>query len=176
MKAFRTSSTTRLATAAVVGVTGVALLSGCGMATRQQAAAIVNGQVIYEDEVDTTTQQLRDAGFQGTEDDVVTGLIASPLLKAQLNSAEAWKPDSQYAQIISSIPDASSQTQDFVAVLILVNAGALGPEQMQGYTSAVEEAKVTVNPKYGTFKRDPQSPLLFQLGSEDPSWVSTPRA
>ena len=48
---------------------------------RQQAAAVVNGEVISQDDVQTTYDQLRAAKYDFTENVVLTALIAAPLLE-----------------------------------------------------------------------------------------------
>jgi hypothetical protein len=165
-------SAKRLATAAVAGVSVVALLGGCGFATRQQAAAIVNGEVINEDEVHTTTEQLNKAKLQFSEDIVVTALIAAPLLDAQVQKSGSWKPDDTYAAVVANIPGATDTTKEFVAALALLDSGKMTPADVAGYRQALKDADITVNPKYGRLVVSPEPPVYFSLGADQPNWIA----
>ena len=74
-----TTAGRRVAAALVAGASAVTLLGGCGFATRQQAAAVVNGHVIAEANVQETHDQLQAAKLDFSEDAIVMGLIAGPL-------------------------------------------------------------------------------------------------
>jgi hypothetical protein len=171
LKARTATSGKRFATAAVAGVSVVALLSGCGFATRQQAAAIVNGEVINEDEVHTTTEQLNKAKLQFSEDIVVTALIAAPLLDEQVQKSGSWKHDDTYAAVVASIPGATETTKEFVAALALLDSGKMTPADVAGYRQALKDADITVNPKYGTLVQG-DAPVYFSLGADQPNWIA----
>jgi hypothetical protein len=158
--------------AAVAGISVVAMLSGCGFATRQQAAAIVNGQVINEDDVHTTTQQLNAAKLQFSEDIVVTALIAAPLLEKQVQKSGSWKPDDTYASVVANIPGATETTKDFVAALALLDSGKMTPADVAGYRKALKDADITVNPKYGRLVESADPPVYFTLGADQPNWIA----
>lgn len=172
MKARTATSGKRLATAAVAGVSIVALLGGCGFSTRQGAAAVVNGHVIPENEVRTTTQQLNDAQLQFTEDVVVNVLIAAPLLEEQIDKSGSWKPDETYAAVMANMPGATETTKDFVAAVALVESGRMTDADVAGYREALKNADISVNPKYGDVIDAPQSPIFFQLGPKQPNWIT----
>lgn len=165
-------STKRLATAAVAGISVVTLLSGCGFTTRQQAAAIVNGHVINETEVQETTDQLHAAKLDFSEDIVVTALIAAPLLKEQVDKSGSWKPDQTYASVVASIPGATETTKEFIAAVALIEANKMTPADVEGYKAALKSADISVNPKYGTLQLRNEGPVYFALGSGKPNWIA----
>ena len=171
MKAWSALSAKRLAASAVAGVGAVALLGGCGLGTHEQAAAIVNGDVIAENEVRETTDQLTAAGLQFSESVVVTGLIAAPFLEEQVAESGSWQPDATYADAVNRIPGATETTKDFIAAVALLNANALTEADIEGYREALEAADIEVNPKYGTFQQVEQGPVFFEIGPETPNWV-----
>lgn len=171
MKAWSASSGKRLATGVVAGVSVVALLGGCGFSTRQQAAAIVNGEVIHETEVRETAEQLKAAKLDFSEDIVVTALIAAPLLEEQVAKSGSWKPDDTYAAVVAEIPNATEMTKEFIAAVALIDSGAMTEADVAGYRQALKDADITVNPKYGTFQQTNEGPVFFGLGRTQPNWI-----
>lgn len=171
MKAWTATSGKRLATGLVAGISVVALLGGCGFSTRQQAAAIVNGDVIHEDEVRETTEQLQGAQLDFSEDIVVTALIAAPLLKAQVAESGSWKPDATYAAVVAAIPNATETTKEFIEAVALIDSGAMTEADVAGYRQALEDAQISVNPKYGKVEKVNEPPVFFRLGATTPNWI-----
>ncbi len=171
MKAWSAISGKRLATGAVAAVSVVALLGGCGFTTRQQAAAIVNGEVIHEDEVRETAEQLQAASLNFSEDIVVTALIAAPLLEKQVEESGSWKPDDTYAAVLAEIPNATETTKEFVAAVALLDSGAMTEGDVAGYREALQDASITVNPKYGQVQYSNEGPVFFRLGASQPNWI-----
>jgi hypothetical protein len=179
VKAWSALSTKRLATAAVAGVSAVVLLSGCGFATRQQAAAIVNGDVIKSEDVQKTTEQLHTLKQfgQATEPVIVEALITARLLEPQIAKSGSWKPDELYASTIAQIPDATETTKDIVEYVALVQSQKVTEQDLAGLQAAVKSAHITVNPRYGSFHRTSEAPY-FALTAQQPSWMepTTPAA
>lgn len=171
MKARTATSGKRLATGVVAGISVVALLSGCGFSTRQQAAAIVNGDVIHQTEVRETTEQLQGAKLDFSEDIVVTALIAAPLLKAQVEESGSWSPDATYAAVVAEIPGATETTKEFIAAVALIDSGAMTEADIAGYRQALEDAQISVNPKYGKIEKVNEPPVFFRLGASTPNWI-----
>lgn len=171
MKARTATSGQRLATGVVAGIGVVALLGGCGFSTRQQAAAIVNGNVIHEAEVRETTEQLKAAKLDFSEDIVVTALIAAPLLKAQVDKSGSWSPDATYAAVVAEIPAATATTKEFIAAVALIDSGAMTEADVAGYRQALEDAQISVNPKYGKVEKVNEPPVFFRLGATTPNWI-----
>jgi hypothetical protein len=164
-------SARRLATAAVAGVTVVALLGGCGFTTRQQAAAVVNGEVIHESDVQQTYDQLQAAKLDFSEPIVVTALIAAPLLQHAVSKSGSWKPDETYASVIATIPDATATTKEFVAAVALIQSQQMTAEDVAAYRAELDKAEISVNPKFGEVVKSNEGPVYFTLGQQTPSWV-----
>lgn len=158
----------RLAVAVVASATAAALLGGCGFGTRQQAAAVVDGETITQAQVQETYDQLQAAKYDFTENVVLTALVAAPLLeKAQ----GGFKPDATYAQVIATMPEATQSTKDFVAAVSLIQAQTLTPEQVQTYRTALGKADITVNPRFGKVVPSQEGPVYFSIGADTPNWI-----
>ena len=170
-QARRGPSVRRLATAAVAGATAVSLLGGCGFDTRQQAAAIVNGDVIHESDVQQTFEQLKAAKLDFAENIVVTALVAAPLLKETVEKSGSWKPDETYASVIASIPDATPTTKDFVAAVALIQSQKMTPADVSAYRADLKKAHISVNPKFGELIQSNEGPVYFTIGQTTPNWV-----
>jgi hypothetical protein len=158
----------------VVGVAtlgAVSLLGGCGFETRQQAAAVVNGEVIHESDVRETFDQLKAAKLDFAENIVVTALVAAPLLKDAVATSGSWKPDATYASVISSIPGATDTTKEFVAAVALIQSQKMTPADVAAYRADLQKADITVNPKYGSVVKSDQGPVYFTIGQQTPNWV-----
>ena len=161
----------RLAAALVAGAATVALLGGCGFETRQQAAAVVNGEVISQDDVQTTYEQLQAAKYDFTENVVLTALIAAPLLENAVAPSGGWKPDATYAQVLTTIPDATQPTKDFIAAVSLIQAQTMTPAQVEAYRTDLEKADISVNPRFGEVVPSDQGPVYFSIGPSSPNWI-----
>jgi hypothetical protein len=166
----------RLAAALVAGATAVALLGGCGFETRQQAAAVVNDHVITQDDVQTTYTQLQTAKYDFSQDIVLTALIAAPLLEKALAPSGGWKPDSTYAQVLTTIPDATESTKEFVAAVSLIQAQTMTPAEVQTYRTELKNADISVNPRFGEVVHSDQGPVYFTIGQSTPNWIKSSSA
>ncbi|MEO7447219.1 MAG: hypothetical protein ABI336_03000 [Humibacillus sp.] len=162
----------RLVVAVVAAGTAAALLGGCGFGTRQQAAAVVNGETISQDQVQETYDQLQAAKYQFTENVVLTALVAAPLLQKAVSPQGGFKPDATYAQVIATIPDASQSTKDFVAAVALIQAQTMTPAQVQTYRTDLGKADITVNPRFGKVVPSPEGPIYFSIGPDTPNWIA----
>ncbi|MEO5744961.1 MAG: hypothetical protein ABIQ53_10290 [Terracoccus sp.] len=160
----------RLAVTAALGLTASALLGGCGFQTRQQAAAVVNGNVIHEADVQETANQLKAAKFTTEESIVVTGLIAAPLLDDALASTGGRQPDASYASAIAAISNPTETTKAFVFAATMLQQERMPPAIQAKYAAAVKSADVSVNPKFGSFVTT-AGPVFFALGPAAPSWI-----
>jgi hypothetical protein len=159
---------------AVVGVAAlgaVSLLGGCGFETRQQAAAVVNGQVIHDADVRQTYDQLKAAKLDFAENVVVTALVAAPLLKDAVAKSGSWKPDETYASVISSIPGATDTTKQFVEAVALIQSQRMTPADVAAYRADLKKADISVNPRYGSVVRSEEGPVYFTIGQQTPNWV-----
>ena len=160
----------RVAVTATLGLAAVTLLGGCGFETRQQAAAVVNGHVIHEADVQETANQLKAAKFNTEENIVVTGLIAAPLLDDALASTGGFQPDAGYASAIAAISDPTETTKAFVFAATVLQQQQLPAGVEAKYEKAVKSADVSVNPKFGAFTTT-AGPVFFALGPASPSWI-----
>lgn len=167
----RTRTSRRAAAAAVVGLGAVALLGGCGFDTRQQAAAVVNGHMISQNDVAETVRQLKDAKFAFSEQSVVMGLVASPLLKSAIAEEGGWEPNATYAQAISLVSDPTQSTKDFVAAAALFETPQLSQDLLNTYQAALKDADIEINPRFGSFELTDTAPLFFQLGRGQGNWI-----
>lgn len=172
MKARSGMSAGRLVAVAVAGVSALGLLSGCGMQIRQQAAAIVNGDVVHEDEVQSAAKQLAPAGLD--QDNAVVLLIAAPLVKEVSDTSGSWQPNPSYAALLAGIPDASQATKDTVATAALLSSETMTAADVQQYRKAFDAAHISLNPKYGEVKKTNDGPLYFTLGAAHPDWLAAP--
>lgn len=160
----------RLAATAALGLAASTLLGGCGFETRQQGAAVVNGHVIQEADVQATANQLKAAKFNTEESIVVTGLIAAPLLDEALASTGGFQPDAAYASAIAAIPNPTDTTKQFVMAATVLQQQQLPAGVEAKYEKAVKSADVSVNPKFGTFTTT-AGPVFFALSPANPSWI-----
>jgi hypothetical protein len=166
-----TTTGRRVAAALVAGASAVTLLGGCGFATRQQAAAVVNGHVISEADVQASHDQLQAAKLDFSEDAIVMGLIAGPLLNEAMQTSGGWKPDETYAAVLATIPNPTQTTKDFVAAAALVNSQTMTPAEVSAYRKALHNADISLNPRFGTVKKVDQGPVYFTFGTADPDWI-----
>ncbi len=161
----------RVAATLVAGASAVTLLGGCGFATRQQAAAVVNGHVISEADVQQTHDQLEAAKLDFSEDAIVMGLVAGPLLDEAMQPSGGWKPDDTYAQVLATIPAPTQTTKDFIAAAALVNSQTMTPTEVTAYREALKKADISLNPKFGTLTPVDQAPVYFTFGTSNPNWI-----
>jgi hypothetical protein len=161
----------RLVAGVLAGGTAIAMLGGCGMATRQQAAAVVNGHEITQADVEQTAAQLKDAKLDFDEKIVVTVLIAHPLLKEVVDASGSWKPDSVYATVIHSMPHATDTTKQFVETVALLQSSAMTNQDIATYRKDLKDAKITVNPRFGSLAPSDSPPVYFTLGDTTPNWI-----
>jgi hypothetical protein len=161
----------RVAVVGIAAIGAVSLLGGCGFDTRQQAAAVVNGQVIHESDVQQTYDQLKAAKLDFAQNIVVTALVAAPLLKDVVAKSGSWKPDATYASVIASIPGATDTTKEFVEAVALIQSQKMTPADVAAYRADLKKADISVNPRYGTVVQSDQGPVYFTLGQQTPNWV-----
>lgn len=166
----------RVATTALLALGAVGLLGGCGFEARQQGAAVVNGEVIHEAEVEETARQLREAQFDFPENIVVTALVASPLLHDAVRESGSWVPDATYASAVAAIPDATETTKEFISAVALLQSQRMTEDDTERYRASLEKANITVNPRFGQLNRSEEGPLFFTIGQKQPNWIVAPTA
>jgi hypothetical protein len=171
VKAWSAHPARRVAVVGIAALGAVSLLGGCGFETRQQAAAVVNGEVIHESDVRQTFEQLKAAKLDFAENIVVTALVAAPLLKSAVEKSGSWKPDETYASVIASIPGATDTTKEFVEAVALIQSQKMTPADVAAYRADLQKADISVNPRYGSVVRSDQGPVYFTLGQTTPNWL-----
>lgn len=171
MKAWSAQPAKRVAVVGIAALGAVSLLGGCGFETRQQAAAVVNGDVIHESDVRETFDQLKAAKLDFAENIVVTALVAAPLLKDAVAKSGSWKPDETYASVISSIPGATDTTKEFVEAVALIQSQKMTPADVAAYRADLKKADISVNPRYGSLVQSDEGPVYFTIGQQPPNWV-----
>ena len=172
------SSARRLVTVTVAAITAIALLAGCGFSTRQQAAAVVNGEMISQADVQKTYEQLQRAQLEFSQTIVLTALIAAPLLHEAVAKSGSWQPDETYASVMATIPDATDTTKQFVEAVALIQSQKMTPADVAAYRENLAKADISVNPRFGEVKKSNEGPVYFTLGQETPNWIvaSSPSA
>jgi hypothetical protein len=150
----RTSRTSPMAfvtefLAVLLGATLV--LSACG--TQQAgAAAIVNGTAISDKDVQTVSLQLNTLA-QGqaklTSSTVLLSLIVAPYVLAEAKRSGQSVSDAEVLKVITKVAAPSRSTMDFVRMQLAL--GSLSQASKLAILTKLGTAKITVNPRYGTF-------------------------
>jgi hypothetical protein len=157
---------TAFALALLLGLT--VTLSACGGAQEAGAAAIVNGKVIRDDDVQTVADQISALGQGGQKlspGDALLNLILAPFVLAEAGRAGKTVSDSEVRKVVASaLPDPSPATIEF---LEMQNALSQLDQTSKGAVlKALGSAKITVNPRYGTF-----DPAQGSLAPNSPNWI-----
>ena len=163
--------TSRLAfpTALVLGAT--LALSGCG-AQQAGAAAIVNDTVISDQDIQTVSEevnQIDPAGQKLSSSDALLSLILAPYVLAEAKRAGKTISPSQARQVIAKVANPSPSTITFVQMQLAVQQ--LDDAGKSSIVGELAKAKITVNPRYGTF--DPQRIVITPTA---PNWIKPTRA
>jgi len=125
-------------------------LSACG--TQPGAAAIVNGTTISDKDVQTVSLELKKA-LQGqqqfTSSIVLVNLILEPYVLAEAKRTGKDVSDAQARKAIAKVASPSRATLDFVRMQLAIPS--LSQAGQQSIMAKLGKAKITVNPRYGTF-------------------------
>lgn len=155
-----------LPTALVLGAT--LALSACG-AQQSGAAAIVNDTVISDQEIQTVSEQVNQidpAGQKLSSSDALISLILAPYVLAEAKRAGKTISASQARQVIAKVANPSPSTIEFVQMQLAVQQ--LDDASKSSIVGQLGKAKITVNPRYGTF--DPQRVVINPTA---PNWIKT---
>lgn len=140
-------------------------LSACGQPAG--AAAIVDGTTISEKNVQTVSTQLNSMATgqnKLTPSIVLLNLILSPYVLAEADRAGKGVPDAQARKVIPKVANPSRATLDFVRMQLAIPS--LTTEAKAAILTKVGKAKVTVNPRYGTFNAK-----QIALTPTSPNWI-----
>jgi hypothetical protein len=141
-------------------------LSACG-AKEAGAAAIVNGTVISDQDVQTVTSQLNtlsDVEQKLSSSDALLSLILAPYVLAEAERAGKTVSASQARKVIDKVADPSPTTVEFVRMQLAVPQ--LDDAGRAAVVKEIGKARITINPRYGTFdaKRVALNPI-------SPNWI-----
>jgi hypothetical protein len=170
----RTSRTSRMAfaTELLTLLLGASLvLSACG--TQQVgAAAIVNGTAISDKDVQTVSLQLNTLA-QGqaklTASTVLLSLIVAPYVLAEAKRSGKSVSDSQVLKVIAKVAAPSPATMNFIRMQL--ELGSLSTSSRVSILAKLAQAKITVNPRYGTFDAK-----QIALRPTSPDWIKASAA
>jgi hypothetical protein len=150
----RTSGSSRMAITAqlLAPLLGATLaLSACG--TQQAgAAAIIDGTTISDKDVQTVSLQLNSLAQgqqQLTPNIVLVSLILAPYVLAEADRTGKGVADAQARKLIAKLSNPSRPTIDFVRMQLAIPS--LTQASKTSILAKVSKAKITVNPRYGTF-------------------------
>ena len=126
-------------------------LSACG--TQQPgAAAIVDGTPISEKDVQTVSLQLNTLA-QGQQQvapsTILLDLVLAPYVLAEAKRTGKDVSDAQARKAIDKVASPSRATLDFVRMQLAIPS--LSQAGQQSIMAKLGKAKITVNPRYGTF-------------------------
>jgi hypothetical protein len=141
-------------------------LSACG--TQQPgAAAVVNGTAISDKDVQTVAVQLNalpQIRQKLTPKDVLLNLILAPYVLTEADQTGKNVPEAEVRQIVGKVPNPSRPTMDFVRMQLAIPG--LSQASKASILSTLRKAKITVNPRYGTFDAT-QAAIL----PTSPNWI-----
>lgn len=149
-----------IVTAVVVGVLAV---SGCATA---DTAAVVNGHRISEQEVQEATTQIRKAYPDSTLStaSALTSLVMASFINQVAEESGKGLSDSAARAAIVNIEDPVPATLELVKSSL--SSQQLTSVEQGKVVELASRAKVTLNPRYGTFNA-----TKVQFGTSQPNWI-----
>ncbi len=151
-------------TALVLGAT--LALSGCG-AQQADAAAIVNDKVISDQDVQTVSKevnQIDPGGQKLSSSDALLSLILAPYVMAEAKDAGKTVSAAQARQVIAKVANPSPSTITFVQMQLAIQQ--LDAASKGAIVGELAKAKITVNPRYGTFNAE-----QVVISPTVPNWI-----
>ena len=161
------------ASAVAVVAAGVLAVSGCATA---DTAAVVNGQRISETEVEQAVTSIKEVVPNAQLDTAtaLTLLVYAPFVTPVADRAGKGVSDSQ---VRASMDDSSGRLNEAAVELIRTsdllnpnNPSALDQQQQNEAIAALHKAKITINPRYGTF-----DPKRIAFDASSPNWIKQPQ-
>jgi hypothetical protein len=146
---------------------GTLALSACG--TQPGAAAIVDGTTISENEVQTVSAQLNalpQVQQKLTPTVALLNLILAPYVLAEATAAGKGIPDAQARKVVAKVANPTRATLDFVRMQMAIPS--LSQASKTAILSKLAKAKITVNPRYGTF--DARAAAILPTS---PNWIKS---
>jgi len=149
-------------------------LSACG-AQQVDAAAIVNGTAIKDKDVQTVSVELNKLAQgqqQISSSSVLLSLILAPYVLSEASKAGKNVTDAEARKVIAKVDKPSPPTMEFVRMQLALQS--LSEASKVSIVDKLLKAKITVNPRYGTF-----NPKTIALVPSAPNWFkasATPAA
>lgn len=159
---------TRTTTAVAVLALGAAGLAGCGAAPGPGVAAVSEGVVITEKQIDDVMADFERAGAGGQiqRGSVVAMLAMRPvILEVAKNSGAVIGEDAVRAGLAQQLPGASEATVQFQQTQ--ATGGAMNEATLGEFEKAMQSADIEVSPRYGSY--DPQQ----GFAPSTPNWLGT---
>ena len=141
-------------------------LSGCG-AQQAGAAAIVNDTVISDQDVQTVSGQLNSISPDGqkmTASDALLILIVAPYVFAEAERLHKTASADDARKAVPGLADPSPATIEFLRMNDALSQ--LDQASRDSVLKKLGKAKITVNPRYGTFVANPPA-----LNPSLPNWI-----
>lgn len=154
-----------VAAALVLGT--AAVLSGCGTAG---TAAVVDGHAISEKDAQIAAQQINDAFHPESPlkpADAVSALVTAPFILDVANRIGHPQTASAAMAAMPAITDPAESTIEMVRAQLAIRY--LSEADRRAIITALGKAKITVNPRYGTFV-----PTEAGLVATRPNWIVAP--
>jgi hypothetical protein len=148
---------------AAAAVAGVLAVSGCATA---DTAAVVNGQRITEEEVQEATTQISEAYPDSKLDaaNALSSLVMASFINQVADESGKGLSDSAAKAAITEIEDPAPATLELVKSS-LASQGLTSVEQGK-VVELAKQAKVTMNPRYGTFDAG-----QVRFAASQPNWI-----
>lgn len=151
-----------LAPALVAGLAASFALTGCSQVEQPGTAAVVNGERITDDEVQTATREI---AAQPNLDTVSPAQVLQMLAYGKLAEPLAVKygkviSDSTVVQALPAFKDASPVTLETLRANVLLSQNLQSQNAFgDAFVKAAKDADISVNPRYGSVDRSAQLPL-----------------
>jgi parvulin-like peptidyl-prolyl isomerase len=150
-------------------VLGAALaLSGCG-AQQTGAAAIVNDTVIRDEDVQTVSGEVSKVNEDGQKlsaSNALLSLILAPYVLEEAKRVGKTVSEAEARKLIAKVAKPSPPTIRFIQMQLAVQQ--LDDASKTAIVSKLGKAKITINPRYGTFDSK-----QFVIAATTPNWIKS---
>lgn len=158
----------------LVFVTFASAATGCGMVSRGESYAVVDGRPITQADVEETRAAFEKLSGQPlATKDVLDALITAPFVVSQVEASGKWKPDATYAAALAKFDNPSPTTRQLLKYVFIRNASALDQSDSTAVITALRKANIQVNPRFGTFATEANS---IGLQERTPDWIAASTA
>lgn len=154
----------------VLVAVGLSALSGCGMVTRGESYAVIDGNPITQADVEETRTAFEKLSGQPlATKDVLDALITAPFVVSQVERSGKWKPDATYAATLAKFDNPSPTTKELLEYVFIRNANALDQADSTAVITALRKANIQVSPRFGTFMTEANA---VGLKDHTPDWIA----